>query len=293
MANEDAGMSLSGTITATLENRAPRARFTAPEVVECSAPRAGYVTVDGTATTDPDGNLRDLLWYVDGNPAGIRGQNSTQLRAPLGQHNLGLIAVDTENESDTANRTVMVVDTIPPQLSDFAFSGPVCLSPPNHKYVVLRVGQEFGALVQDTCDPMAHLEILSAESTQPDNDIGDGDTRNDIVVFPDYICIRSERQGTDYEARTYRVQLGAVDAAGNTSDPIVYIRVTHDQSDHDCPQLEPSVFVEDGDPLCMPIASKMMTSNSTSFGCHSMKSHGTRTAFLLTFVVIILRRRTV
>jgi hypothetical protein len=67
-----------------------------------------------------------------------------------------------------------------------------------------------------------------------------------MVVFPDHVCVRSERDGTEPNGRAYSVSLGNVSAPGAAQ-----IHVPHDQSGHCEPQSQLEV-VDDGDPLCAP-----------------------------------------
>lgn len=172
-----------------------------------------------------------------------------------GTTNYTLLAADGRRRAglDTLQATVM--DTTPPTLSELTNDGPQCLWAPNHKYVVLRIGQELTANVEDVCDPNAQLIVAGATSDQPDNAEGDGNTVNDVVVFDDRVCLRSERQGGDHDGRLYTVELKAQDASGNATGDSLQVRVVHDQSNHDCPRLDAELFVDDGDPLCTPSTS--------------------------------------
>jgi len=116
------------------------------------------------------------------------------------------------------------------------------------------VGRDFQGDVEDTCNPNAKLVVASAESNQPDNDKGDGDTVNDVVVFPDRVCLRAERQGNDRDGRLYTIYLGSRDASGNDSDPqMVQVVVPHDQRPGSrCPTSEDLEIVEDSNPICDP-----------------------------------------
>lgn len=150
-------------------------------------------------------------------------------------------------------QTVVVKDTLPPTIKSFDYSGPLCLWAPDHKWVVLRVGEEFKAVIEDGCDPDPRLVIASATSSQAADANGSGNTSPDVVVYPgSHVCLRSERAGGDPAGRLYTLQLLAADHSGNTSDPVVQVRVSHDQNLHDCPVLPATMFLDDGDPRCQP-----------------------------------------
>jgi hypothetical protein len=59
--------------------------------------------------------------------------------------------------------------------------------------------------------------MSSVTSNEPDNGIGDGDTRDDIVIIDDMrLDLRAERSGKG-EGRIYTITYEAVDALGNVS----------------------------------------------------------------------------
>jgi uncharacterized protein (TIGR03382 family) len=173
---------------------------------------------------------------------------------PVGSNVLEFVVADEHQHSRASVVQIDVNDTTAPTVSDFQYTGPTCLWPPNHKYAVLRVGRDFQASVSDACDDDPTLTITGVTSSQPDNAIGDGSTYRDAVVFADRICLRSERQGQDPDGREYTVVVRAVDAAGNHTETFTTsIRVAHDQSDRDCRpnNLE---LVDEDDPICDPLA---------------------------------------
>ena len=73
------------------------------------------------------------------------------------------------------------------------------------------------------------------------------------MVFPDHVCLRAERQGTDPTERLYTLRVRAQDESGNLSEGEVLISVPHDQGGQDCPRLVGQEFVDDdSDPRCTP-----------------------------------------
>lgn len=286
MSNEN--VTLTGTLVGAFRNRAPRAAISAPSTAECSQAGAATVQVDASATMDPDGNgdLDRFLWFVDGTPA-AEGRTASVV-VPLGTHVIQLRVIDAKGLSSSATKNVVVQDTTPPELADFLFDGPACLWPPNHDYAVLRVGEDFHGTVTDACDPAARLAITAAVSDQPDDDSGDGQTVDDVVRFDDRVCLRAERDGRDLDGRLYTVQLHALDAAGNASDPIVHVRVGHDQGGPDrC--LEDVDYVSNDDPLCAPPPSTgAEREQSGAMGCTAL---GTGSAQVLALCVLLVRLR--
>lgn len=271
-------------------NRPPAAYAGEDRTVECNASGGASLALDGDAT-DPDGteDIRRSTWAVGGS---FVGYDPATVTLPLGSHEATLTVVDRSGSFDTDDVDIAVVDMTPPTLAEFAVNGPLCLSPPNHKYVVLRVGEEFSGLVTDTCDPNAALTVTGATSSQPDDAEGDGATGNDVVVFRDRVCLRTERQGGETVDRVYTVHLAAVDASGNASDPVVQIRVAHDQRDRDCPHLDAVLFADDGDELCVPVPATMRGDPTLSDTTHASGCAATSGATLAPFAlaVLLLRR---
>ena len=105
---------------------------------------------------------------------------------------------------------------------------PAYLWPPNHK--LHRVRAVFGGL---DCEPAPNLELLSVTSNEPDNDIGDGDTTDDIqgadIGSDDsQFMLRAERAGGG-DGRVYTVTYSATDAEGGRSMLEATVVVPHDQ----------------------------------------------------------------
>lgn len=234
--------------TISVVNIDPIAVIEAASQTECTGFDGAPVALSAASSRDPDGlELVAYEWHVDGAPAGS-GVSIRPVLA-LGVHSIELRVEDACGGETTTFQTVEVVDTTPPVVDQFTYSGPMCLWPPNHRYSVIGVDQHFGSVIRDICDPAPFLRMVSATSSQEDNSVGDGDTIEDVVVHSDRMCIRSERQGGDRAPRVYTVQVEAVDASCNGSDPEVQISVGHDQRPAGrC--IEDAPLVEDDDPRC-------------------------------------------
>lgn len=141
----------------------------------------------------------------------------------LGTYVVTLSATDEAGNTGTDNVTVTVVDTTPPEIT--ASATPNILWPPNHKYVEVKIN----VTVYDKCDPSPTLKFVSITSNEPDNDVGDGNTVNDIVIMNDFTFnLRAERSGTG-SGRIYTVTYEATDASGNYVTATVTIEVPHNQ----------------------------------------------------------------
>jgi MYXO-CTERM domain-containing protein len=103
--------------------------------------------------------------------------------------------------------------------------------------------------VTDACDPDVTVTFLSGSSDQADNGLGDGNTDNDLVVKPDSICARAERDGRVLFGRTYAIKATATDTAGNQGELTFDITVPHDFSPMCATGGEPT---DASDPRCVP-----------------------------------------
>ena len=215
---------------------------------------------------------------------------------PLGTSRVTFIAVDNEGAHSEATLQIWVVDTTPPEL------GPVdtsiyCAAAPNHKYIKLELGDEVMVTVNDICDPNPTVTFVDALCDELDNGIGDGNTTDDIVLFPDAVCLRSERSGVE-DGRKYTVAISAEDFRGNKSAGEFDIRVDHDQRDHDCPPLPPSTFISHSDALLQcpaPPADSAQVSKTeleTEVGC-AVVSNGNLTILptLCAFFLLLFLRK--
>jgi len=231
----------------TVANFSPRVVLPAASSVECG----GGIEI-GAEIEDVDGDpsLAQISWYVDGEFAAV-GVNPFIADFAPGEHTVSALVLDEAGGIGTASTTLEVAEDVaaPTFVSD---PPSICLWPPNHQSAVLT-SNDVGAVAVDNCDPAPEVFFLSGESSQPEDAIGDGSTLNDVVVKRDSICLRQERQGTVRDGRQYLVQMVAVDAAGNTSDPVLaVVAVPHDQSPNDRCDVSGGTPAADDDPRCVP-----------------------------------------
>jgi hypothetical protein len=102
---------------------------------------------------------------------------------------------------------------------------PDLLWPVNHKYVTVTATVD----VWDNLDENPMLELVSVTSSEPDNDIGDGHTEDDIVIVDDFtFLLRAERAGGG-DGRIYTITYKATDVCGNETWARAFVTVPHDQ----------------------------------------------------------------
>ena len=190
--------------------------------VECGGAKAGCaeVTLDGTGSSDPDGDDLTYTWEP-----GTLGGAIVNPILPLGTHVFTLTVDDGNGGTATDTVTVTVVDTAPPTISS-ATANPDTLWPPNHKMVDVTVTVD----ASDLCDGgNAACQITSVVSNEPDNGLGDGDTANDIVITGDLtVQLRAERSGQG-TGRVYTINIECVDETGNASASSVTVTVPKSQ----------------------------------------------------------------
>lgn len=213
------------------QNQPPVANAGPDQLLECAGPSGALVTLDGSASSDPDGDALTFVWKDDNN--NIVGTTArVQLTVALGAHTFTLTVTDTAGLSDTAMTHVTVQDLNPPTLQ-------VSLSPN-----VLK--EKYGKLVKvtatinvsDACDPNPKVALVSITSSDPPDSghhdrldveaVGGGPVAfgTDVKSF----LLRAERpeHGKDL---VYTVTYSATDAAGNTATSSAQVRVARHGGD--------------------------------------------------------------
>ena len=122
---------------------------------------------------------------------------------------------------------VTIEDTTPPEISVELDRD--SLWPPNHKLNTITAT----IVVTDICDPDPSVVLTSVASSEPDNDIGEGNTNDDIqgaAIGTDdrEFELRAERDGRN-TGRTYTALYAASDGSGNETSGADTVIVSHDQ----------------------------------------------------------------
>jgi hypothetical protein len=144
----------------------------------------------------------------------------------LGTTPLSCTATDTSGNTASCAFDVTVADTKPPVVRP---SSGGQLSPPNHKYVTKTLA-DCNPVIQDQCQgtidlASAHPAITCVTSDEPDNDGGDGNTTQDIVILsPTSVNLRAERSGNG-DGRVYTIHFRVTDAAGNAGEGVCVVTV--------------------------------------------------------------------
>jgi hypothetical protein len=177
--------------------------------------------LDGTGSTDPDG---DTLTYTWTNSFGMANGPTPTVNLLLGVHPITLTVDDGKGGTDTDEVVVTIADTTPPVIASVDAS-PNSLWPPNHKMknVVVSV------VVSDACDAAPVCQIVSVASDEPVNGPGDGNTSPDwMVTGPLTLKLRAERAGPG-DGRVYTITVECQDGSGNTAMSQTAVVVPHDR----------------------------------------------------------------
>jgi hypothetical protein len=190
-------------------NRPPVADAGADRTVSANASCQAQVALDGSASSDPDG---DTLSYAWSGPFGSASGAGPIVTLPLGKNTITLVVSDGNGGSDTANVDVTVVDTTPPAITSVTAT-PATLWPPDHAMRAVSLA----AVATDNCDVAVACSSASASSSEPENGLGDGDTAPDAqLVGPFTAMLRAERSGSG-NGRNYTITMACRDASGNSA----------------------------------------------------------------------------
>ena len=141
-----------------------------------------------------------------------------------GSHTVTLTVDDGRGGIASDDVVVVVADTTPPTIQSLTAS-PNILWPPNGRLVSVNVT----ALASDSRDAAPVCQIVSVNSSELVNGLGDGNTSPDWVMTGDLaVDLRAERSGRGI-GRTYDISVQCTDASGNASTAIVNVGVPHDQ----------------------------------------------------------------
>ena len=104
----------SFVLTVDAVNDPPTAHAGADQVVEATTPQRATVILDGSQSTDIDGDMMVFLWTEDGSSVSLGTSAIITEVLGLGSHQVKLTVTDSFNASDSAAIEVIVRDTTPP-----------------------------------------------------------------------------------------------------------------------------------------------------------------------------------
>jgi hypothetical protein len=211
-----AGEMESGAAWVLLANQPPVANAGPDQIVSAGADCRAQVTLDGTGSTDPDGDVITYTWEYSARTAS--GPQPT-INLGLGTHTLTLTVDDGQGGSSTDDLVITVEDRTPPVAS--ATASPDVLWPPNHQMIPIHTS--ISAL--DNCGPTfvsaPSITVNEGDRTSTfdpafDSTVGDGHTTGDVQVDgAGNIALRAERSGTG-GGRVYTITYTVTDGARNS-----------------------------------------------------------------------------
>lgn len=221
---EPAEASQSGAVHLVLiaANRPPVANAGATVTVECTGPGGTNVTLDGSASSDPEADALSYEWR-NAASAVVGTTAVVTITVPLGSQSFTLKVSDGFGGVDSDTLTVNVVDTTAPTVT--VTLTPDRLWPPDHRLVQVSATVAAG----DACAGALPVVLDSITSSEPDNGLGDGDTSGDIsgaaLGTPDTtFALRAERSRSG-PGRVYTVTYRATDPTGNAAIGSAAVRV--------------------------------------------------------------------
>ena len=214
--------SSAGAVFLLTSNRPPDADAGPPQTVSAGADCLAAVTLDGSASSDPDG---DALTYAWTGPFGTASGVSPRVTLPLGTHTVSLTVDDGNGGSDSDTVTITVVDTSGPAITA-ASASPAVLWSANHKLVPVSMS----VTAIDNCSAVT-CRIVSVASNEPVNGVGDGDAAPDWTITGELtVSLRAERAGQG-SGRVYSIVVECADIYGNTSKTTVTVTVPNSQAE--------------------------------------------------------------
>ncbi|MEJ2722183.1 MAG: FlgD immunoglobulin-like domain containing protein, partial [bacterium] len=190
--------------------------------VECTGPTTP-VTLDGSASYDPEGSPITFEWSAQGVVIDDPTSPVTVGHFPLGTYHVVLKVRDELNLA-TAVVEIKVVDTTPPDLHVELSRSIVW--PPNHKYFDIHAE----VTADDECGDLASVVltgIYDSSSSGPSVSVQDAQFGTLDTDFR----LLAEREGNG-PGREYSIVYMALDKSMNLASDTVVVRVPHDRSGH-------------------------------------------------------------
>ena len=203
-------------------NHPPIANAGPDQTVECTGQGGTSVTLNGSASSDQDNDTLTYTWT--GQFGTVNGPTPT-VALSMGLNTITLTVTDGKGGSSTDTVDVSIADTIAPSINSIAAT-PTLLSPPNHSMIPVAVNIS----ASDICSPTTACKIVSVNSNEPANGLGDGDTAPDWEINGNLeVMLRAERAGTG-SGRIYTITVQCTDVSGNSVTKNTVVNVPRSRS---------------------------------------------------------------
>lgn len=137
---------------ATPPNQPPAANAGPDQTVECTSHTGASVTLNGSGSSDPDGDALSFEWRT-GAGAVVGATAGVNVTLPLGSHTFTLTVNDGKGGTASDSVVVTVQDTTPPVLTLARDSVTVMVPTASATGAVVDVLAASGATATDLCDP--------------------------------------------------------------------------------------------------------------------------------------------
>lgn len=240
---DDSGNQAVSTQFVNVTNTDPVADAGNDEIIECTSPTGTSVSLDGSASSDPDtGDILSYQWSAVGITFDDPASATPTAAFPLGSTTVTLVVSDQCDAKNAIDVIIVVEDTTAPQIQA-AVVDKQALWPPNHDMIPVLVD----LLVRDTCEnPQDLVLTCDVSSDEPDDAQGDGAFTGDVDGLDGYLIpvpvsmtynstsgrweggllLRAERDGGS-DGRKYSIVCHAIDASGNLTTATVCVTVPH------------------------------------------------------------------
>ena len=200
-------------VVTELCNAPPVADAGADQIVECQSPSGALVTLDGSGSSDPDGDPLIFTWSgpfpeVGGTTTG----EMPMVSLPLGMSTITLVTNDGQVDSAGSSVEITVKDTTPPGIVAMLDA----LGPGDEVDDDDEGRFRIGFTVSDTCDPSPEGMAVLVIPGIPEIAVSHGQVI-EFEVDDEEVEVEAEDGILEIEAPSLSLKVTAVDASGNAA----------------------------------------------------------------------------